>query len=305
MKEVVPERANCRPKIIFLHIHKTAGMSLRGLFVKNYRDGAHFNTNLMEIEANEWDACLDRVRRMGPNTRASYRVFKGHMPFGLHEALPEPSRYITFLRNPVRRVLSYYRMAVRKKQLPSGHQIDPSRPDWNLGAHPALARSFDNGQTRLISGASLQLPFGGCTDEHLRQAKHNLDTHFEFVGLTEQFDLSLLLMQGICGWKWRFYVPDNVAPQDSVFIPPEIEENIRILNRYDLELYRYVAEQFERLVSREGWKLRAKHGVFIFGNKVHQLLHQWRQKRKSRRTKQCRPAMRPLPTGSAALPGEK
>ena len=31
------------------------------------------------------------------------RMFKGHMLFGLHEILPQPSTYITVLRDPVDR----------------------------------------------------------------------------------------------------------------------------------------------------------------------------------------------------------
>jgi len=242
---------------------------------------------------------------MDPETLAACPVFKGHMPFGLHAALPTPARYITFLRDPVRRALSHYRMVLRKKQLPLHHRIDPSRPDWNLGTCPALARSLDNGQTRLVAGANLRLPFGACTGEHLRQAKLNLDNHFEFVGLTEQFDLSLMLMRRMCGWKWHFYVPDNVAPPDSFSMAPEIVERIRILNGFDLELYRHAQERFQQLINRYGWKIGAEHRTFVWGNKVHQHLHQWRQARKARRVEQRRPTMRPLPVRSVGLSGEE
>jgi hypothetical protein len=295
MWNVVPKLSRPRSPIIFLHIHKTAGMSLRGLFVKNYRAGGHFNTGLMEIDAGGWEACQNHVRHMDAETMAAYRVFKGHMPFGLHELLPEPSRYITFLRDPVRRALSHYRMAVRKNQLPRNHQIDPARADWNLLGAPALGRSLDNGQTRMLAGADLRLPFGACTEEHLRMAKHNVDTHFDFVGLTEQFDLSLILLRRLCGWKWHFYVPDNVAPADSLSIPEEIVEQVRVLNRFDAELYCHARQRFERLAKNYGWRLQAEHRLFVRGNRVHQLLHQWRQARKTRLLEQRRPAMRPLP----------
>jgi hypothetical protein len=301
MPDVISNAPSPRSRIIFLHIHKTAGMSLRGLFVKNYRDGGHFNTGLMEIDAADWDACRDRVRRMHPETMAACQVFKGHMPFGLHELLPGPRRYITFLRDPVRRALSHYRMAVRKNQLPADHRIDPSLPDWNLRAAGALARSFDNGQTRMLAGADLRLPCGACTEEHLQLARHNLDTHFDFVGLTEQFDLSLMLLRRVCGWKWRFYVPDNVAPVDSIFIPSEIVEQVRALNRFDVELYRHAQERFRLLLENYGWRLRGEHQLFVQGNRGHQLLHQWRHARKTRRLGRQRPAMRPLPAGSAVL----
>ena len=279
-------------------------MSLRGLFVKNYRGSSQFNTGLMEIEPGDWEACRDRVRHLDPAALAECRVFKGHMPFGLHELLPEPSRYITFLREPVRRVLSHYRMAIRKNQLPADHQIDPSRADWNLGAFPALGRSFDNGQTRMLAGACLRLPFGACREEHLQLAKRHVDTHFDFVGLTERFDLSLLLLRRLCGWKWRFFVPDNVAPSDHIAIAPEIVEQVRLLNRFDRELYQHAEERFERLVKRFGGRLRLERHLFGWGNAVHQRLHQWRQARKCRRLEQNRPTMRPLPAGADMLTRE-
>ncbi len=293
LDRTIPRALNQSPKIIFLHIHKTAGMSLRGLFVKNYRDGRHFNTNLLEMTAPGWEECRRRVRALSWEELESHQVFKGHMPFGLHELLPMPARYITFLREPVARALSHYRMACRKNELSADHPVDPSRPDWNLGCCPTLARSIDNGQTRALAGAEPDLPFGGCNAEHLRKAKKNLDTHFEFVGLTEHFDLSLLLLGRVCGWKWHFYVPDNVTPRKSASVSAKMEESIRTLNSFDLELYRYAKEHFRLLVAKYGLKLRLEHATFRTGNAIHQRLHIWRHARKERKGKPVRPAMRP------------
>lgn len=295
MDEHLSRQARRPSKIIFIHIHKTAGMSLRGLFVKNYRESRHFNTGLMEIDQAGWDACVHSIKRLDAEAIKGFRVFKGHMPFGLHEILPAPCRYITFLRNPVQRVLSHYRMAVRKRQLPTYHQLDPNRFDWNLGAAPELGRSFDNWQTRILAGASPGLPFGACTDEHLHLAKRNIDTHFEFVGLTEHFDLSLTLMRHLCGWKWHFYVPDNVAPPDSICVLPDVIEKIRHLNRFDCELYRHAQDRFQVLVDHHGWRLRGEHRLFALGNAAHQLVHRWRHTRRARALKPSRPAMRALP----------
>jgi hypothetical protein len=281
-------------KIIFLHLHKTAGMSLRGLFVKNYRKDRHFNTDITALTAPAWENCLDRLRRMSPEEKAAYRVFKGHMPYGLHRELTEPARYITFLREPVKRVLSHYRMVLRKSQLPPDHEIDPSRPDWNLSAYPPLARSLDNGQTRMLAGADLRLPFGECTAEHLALAKQHLDEHFAFVGLSEHFDLSLMLLNRECGWKWHFYVPDNVSSRRDALVTPEIEEQIRTLNRFDLELYAYAEEKFSRLVEKYSPGLKWERRLYTWGNSVHQRIHLLRQARKKRLGAPRRPAMRPM-----------
>jgi hypothetical protein len=276
-------------------------MSLRGLFVKNYREGKHFNTGLGENTSAAWEECLQKVRSLSACEIEAHQVFKGHMRFGLHEILPWPARYITFLRDPVKRALSHYRMALRKGELPPGHRIDPSRPGWNMEACPTVARSLDNGQTRAIAGTDFDLPFGACNADHLRLAKRNLDRHFDFVGLTEHFDLSLMLLGRVCGWKWHFYVPDNVAPPEPLLISAEIEEDIRTLNSLDMELYRYAEERLAALAQCEGWKFKMEHRAFRICNAVHQGLHTWRRARKECRGASVRPAMRAISAFPATL----
>ncbi len=278
------------PKVIFLHLPKTAGMSLRGLFVKNYRGTPHFNTDLKELTDEAWQKCLDRIRQVPPDDLERYRVFKGHMPFGLHKILPGPVEYITFLREPVQRVISHYRMLCRKNILPSNLVIDPAKKEWNLGAYPPFFRDLDNLQTRLLSGSSLNLPFGACTEEHLNQAKANLD-QFKFVGLTEQFDLSLMLLKRLCGWRWHFYVPDNRSTGDPSPLSPVVLEAIRNLNRFDYELYRYAEERLQRLVNEHGWSLKAECRLFQQGNHLHQALHVWKHRGERRLGIERRKAM--------------
>jgi len=267
-----------KPRTIFFHIPKTAGMTLRGLFVRNYRRTAHFNTDLKNLSLEEWQGCLQRLRNMPKDELDRYGVFKGHMIFGLHEALPWPAGYITFLREPVSRVISHYQMVRLKRGYPSDYEIDLSKADWNLGVNPAFLRALDNYQTRALSGADFEIPFGACMKKHLKLAKENMDRHFKFVGLTEQFDLSLMLLRKICGWGWRYYVPDNVAPKKSRPVPPNVVEAFRELNGLDSELYRYARERFERLVKQYGWKLKTELDLYRLGNSAHQSLHRLRHK---------------------------
>jgi hypothetical protein len=264
------------PKIIFLHIPKTAGMSLNGLFVRNYRGRPQFNALIKEVTEEKWLACLERIRSTPREELERYAVFKGHIIYGLHEVLPGPAEYITFLRDPVKRLVSHYKMNYRLHSFPPDHQLDPSRSDWNLGAYPAFLRYLDNYQTRALSGLDFQIPFGACSEEHLKVAKANMDRHFKFVGLTEEFDLSLMLLRHVCGWGWRYYVPDNVAPDKSIQIAPDVTEALRRLNRFDLELYRYAKQRFDRLVESYGWKLQVELKAYRLGNSLHQKLHRWR-----------------------------
>jgi len=283
------------PKIVFLHIPKTAGMSLRGLFIKNYRTGKHFNTELKRLTASDWDRCLARIKNIPGDELNQYQVFKGHMQFGLHEILPSPVEYITFLRNPVKRILSHYKMLCRNKIIPSDPIIDLSKSDWNLTSYPELCYSLDNGQTRAMAGVDPDLPFGACTEKHLQMALENMERHFKFVGLTEQFNLSLLLLGRVCGWKWHFYMPDNVAKNISFQLPPDVVEAIRDLNRLDFELYRRAEERFEQLADSYGWKLKAEHRLYNLGNRLHQHLHVGRHWLRRRLGIERRKAMMPNP----------
>ena len=270
------------PKIIFLHIPKTGGMSLRGQFVKNYRGRQHFNTDLVEITEANWQECLNRVRHLSPKEMAAMPVFKGHMLFGLHEAIPGPSEYITFLRDPVKRIISHYRMLQRSGTFPPGHTFDPAKADWNVGADPYFARMLDNAQTRILSGMSPDAPFGVCTEEHLSAAIANLDRYFKFTGLMEQFDLSLMLLTHKAGWGWHFYVADNVAPPKAEPIASSVQDALRRLNRFDVELYRHAEARFEQLKAQYGLRLKVEHALFRFGNKIHQQLYFWRRRVKDR-----------------------
>jgi hypothetical protein len=283
------------PSILFLHLPKTAGMSLRGLFVKNYRGVRHFNTELVDMTPDEWQTCRERLQ--GEGVAEKYGVFKGHMPFGLHRMIPGCCRYITFLREPVDRSISHYRMLLRQGKVPLEPAAGLSNPAAFLERLQRFPRFFDNCQVRLISGADPALPFGACTKEHLQQALANLDSHFDFVGLTERFDLSLTLLRRVCGWRWIFYVPDNVAPLQTAPAPRQLAEAMRRVNVLDLELYRQVAKRFEQTVERFDWRLHAEEKIFTWGNARHQQLHRWRQARKARRGDAHRPAMRRLGAG--------
>ncbi|MDB4793433.1 hypothetical protein OAG63_00195 [Methylacidiphilales bacterium] len=269
-------------RLIFLHIHKTGGLSLRNLILRSCRGQKHWDTGLGEVTGHEWQQYLKKLRELPSGELESYRLFLGHMPFGLHEVLPDGTRYVTFLRDPVRRMTSYFHMRHRAGWGPAPSTIDPSRPDWNLPGDPLLLRTLDNGQTRLLAGACL--PFGQCNETHLQTARANLDRHFDLVGLTENFTLSLALLRRMYGWKWHFYVPRNVAPQTDAKsrIPPEVVREIERLNRFDLELYAYAKQRLHEQARRCGFSLKAGHALFISCNRAHRLVQKTRKSVKRR-----------------------
>jgi hypothetical protein len=262
-------------RIIFLHSPKTAGMTLTRLFDKNCSDRRALNTELGNVESPAiWDRLVSHLREMPQKQRDQYDIIRGHMYFGLHELFTGPTDYVTFLRDPLKRVTSHFRMLRRNGHIPPTLVLDPSKPNWNLGAHANFRHSLDNGQTRALAGSDMNLPLGACSEEHLRRAQANIRAHFRFVGMTEQFNLGYLILKRMYGWKWRFYVPKNVAPSSDGFrFSPRTLGAIRELNRFDLELYRTAQESFQELVRSHGFGLKAERKLFLMGNYLHGRLH--------------------------------
>lgn len=88
-----------REKIIFLHIPKTAGSSLRQIVEQEYP-----GDDCLSIYTHRTPEFLASIQEDVPKAKAIY----GHFSYGIHEFLGIHGRYVTFVRNPINRVLSYY-----------------------------------------------------------------------------------------------------------------------------------------------------------------------------------------------------
>jgi len=157
--------------VIFIHVPKAAGTTLNRLIEWEYP--------LLEIYSVDpyffrWSSA--HLWRLPKRRLKRFRVFKGHMMFGLHEILPQPATYITILRDPVDRVMSaFYFM--------HGYKLHPlywkfRRERWTLEDFVTrLPR--DNVQCKFIAGAVYEEP---CTAEICERAKENLVRYFSVVG---------------------------------------------------------------------------------------------------------------------------
>jgi hypothetical protein len=234
-----------RPIVIFLHIPKVAGTTLYHIIERNYRA-----KDLYSIERAVDDGPggnVEAFKRLSLERRAQIRMLTGHLPYGLHEYLPGPATYFTLLREPVDRVISFYYYVRRN----SKHYLH----DYALAHDMSLRRyveshattANDNFQVRMLSGIFHQVPYGHCTPDLLDLAKRNLQNHFAVVGLSEQFDATLLLLKRAFHWRDIFYIRQNVTADRPALsdVPAETLDVIREHNLLDIELYQYVKEQFE------------------------------------------------------------
>jgi len=231
--------------IIFLHLPKSAGTTLNRLIECEYPVLQIYSVDPVLFRWSSthlWQLPQRRLKR--------FRVFKGHMPFGLHEILPQPATYITVMREPVERVISAYYFMSNYKLQPNYWKF--RREGWTL--EDFVRRSpRENVQTKMMAGADYDEP---CTAGILTKAKDNL-RYFSVVGLTERFEESLASMKLRFGWKLESYSSFNVTrtrPKKRNLSQSTLDL-IAERNRFDIELYECAAKLFEEAINKIGTEL--------------------------------------------------
>jgi hypothetical protein len=241
----VPDR---NETLIFLHIPKTGGSTLSKVLEQHCP-----RAQTLTLENHQGA----RFKTLPAAQRGRYRLIQGHLHFGLHRFIPRASTYITFLRRPVERVLSFYHYA---RSTPD-HYLYPLLATQRLDLKALLARELTmetmelcNEQTRLLAGDEWEDPERVVTQAALERAKANLRSYFRVVGLLEEFDASLLLLRRAFDWHLPFYVKENVTEEkrDDTSLDVETRRLVEDANCLDLELYEYVRNLFDEQRRAEG-----------------------------------------------------
>ena len=228
--------------IIFLHLPKTAGTTLNRLIEWEYPLADMYSIDPVLFE---WSAA--HLHKLPKRRLSRMRMFKGHMVFGLHQILPQPSTYITVLRNPVDRVLSAFYYMRNYRLHPQYWKL--RRENWTVERF--VERSTrDNVQCKIIAAADYHSP---CTEEILERAINHLDHYFSVVGLSERFEESLALMKLRFGWQLNSYSSFNVtrARPQKTDLPQTTLDLIAERNRFDVALYEHAARRFDAAVAKQ------------------------------------------------------
>ena len=209
--------------IIFLHIPKTGGSTLRDILHRQY-GGPH-------------------ILRYSPNTPAQalhkpgIQCVYGHCRYGVHVHTRKKTTYIAFLRDPLDRILSmYYFIRSRPQNNMYPKVIKMSLKEFVTCPEPRIQLPLHNHQTRMISGKK---------HPELKMAIDNIKKDFAVVGITEMYPESIFMMKKALGWGDVSYRKENVnhRRREKTNIPDRIKQIIRENNQLDYELYAYAEKR--------------------------------------------------------------
>lgn len=239
--------------IVFTHIPKTAGSTLRSVLKAAYPEPLSRRFSPMkDILTDDHDSYARHLRSFLRSCQENphLQLVYGHVLFGVHVHIKRKCQYATILRHPIDRVLSnyYYRAE-------HGYCTSPnlSLADYLSGKSPMKEMQFeaDNTQTRFLSaldGTPQAVPFGACTPEMLTRAKANLNSYL-LVGLTERFSDTIELFGKILSWK---IIPPHSIERATKPYPKRESTSREIINiaeqnnALDLELFEHAVSLFNK-----------------------------------------------------------
>jgi len=264
--------------LIFVHIPKTAGSSLIAVLEKQYPVHRTYSTSYGGYypdgrPLDDYHGSVKSFYALPPERLAQIDLLYGHMPYGLHEKLPRPAEYFTFLREPVSRLISNYFFEGRTPNSPLYELVRSGAMDLEAYHAHIVDVGIDNIQTRMIAG--IFDPAGGppVTPDILRRAEENLTQCFALVGLQEAFEDSYLMLRHRYGWRYYDFPYRNVAPrsQNTATVPDDVRERIARQHRYDLALYKTAQAIFARQWAEMGKTLELERMRLRSRRPIHRL----------------------------------
>ena len=208
--------------LVFIHLNKTGGSTVNHILRSSYGMG-HCSVQPWHSEWNGppfSNADLQRLRKLYPNLKS----ISGHRVVGYEDlkSKDQDLRYFTIMRDPVKASASSFQ---HKKQI-SGKSASFEewiQEDWT-----------HNRQTKMIAGV-----------EDVNEAVRIIEKKKIFVGLTEHFDESMILLKYLVArdlsisYRWVNVAPSSSIAQNLL----TSKRNLKILeeaNQLDLELWNYI-----------------------------------------------------------------
>lgn len=228
---------------IFVHIPKTAGSSIRTLISSNYSE-----TEVLSLYGSHLEILQQSRDHIGKLSQ--FGLIQGHTPYGTHHFIGcQNPRYFSFLREPISRTLSDIAHSTRHPSHGFHHIFGAPKSGIKEKIEAAgKICYYRNNMTHFLSGnfytqeISLK-DFSNAVDNLWRS---------EFVGISEYFEKSVLIMGRMLGWSRFIPQKCNVRPDAGFPVTKEIIDLCSEFLDYDLQLYSIGLEEFEKKSKKYG-----------------------------------------------------
>lgn len=247
--------SNAKPVILFPHLAKTAGVTAVTLLERAFEGhtfGAYFQENVSGTGLIDLEYIASKFNELPEEKRDEVQFIPSHMGFGLHAHLPFECKYITFIRDPVDRIISSYNyvrgLGWRGVETSFEEFVNMSF----LGSNNHMVRAL-SGDPSLdtFDKPALQSSVRPVTEEDFQRTIQNIEEHFVSCIPVSSFDAGLT--DFFCQWNLppagMRYERQNVTKVKEIG-PPQLSEKIlekvRELNVFDLRLHAYVVAEFEK-----------------------------------------------------------
>jgi len=224
------KRIKAKVELVSLHIPKTAGTSFRNILKEVYGE-----EQVVRFDINRFIS-IENKEFKGKKLASQIRVIHGHFSYEqLFEqvALPEGVPVITWLRDPVKRVISnyFYLSKILREEL------NEEEKDLNI-----LAKM----QKTLIEYANAE-PNRNRMSSFL---KGSILEDFLFIGIMDHYEEDLKYLASILGWGEYTELQHNITVDK-----PEVDEEtlsiIKELNSKDIEIYKSALKHREERIKKQ------------------------------------------------------
>lgn len=254
------------PLILYARVPKCGGRSLIGVMQKlsmrnNFfidEDYIYYGPTPMSMR-NLTDA-VHAVAKMQPP-----RITHPHLPFINFERFGYRNPvYISIVRDPVEKAVSHYYFSIYGDHTPV-HDLWPENAVPNI-SHCILSGNPNCDWTgQLLMTKYFCGPDALCVNgskESVRRAKQHIDEDYIFVGLTEEFDNNLKILEHVLPnyfegavevWdeiKAAFMQATATRYKDELI--PEARRELERMLVHDYEVYNYIRETFARMKESFG-----------------------------------------------------
>lgn len=238
-------------RLRFLHIQKTAGLTLNQILLRQYRGRRVFS-----FEGSAADGIRQYSSLLEQEKREIYLIL-GHLPLKTGVEDFDNATIITLLRNPIGRVKSLCQHVSEGKSAYLLKDFPPESFD--------LDRFLDSGDHQLYNHQTKILinPVSAVSNDLINsmskaQARDlALEKLFHVVsrfGIQEKFDESLILFSQFLNWRMPFYVSVNVKNSRRLIeFKQRHLDRIAELNSIDMEVYDAAKKKLLEIISSKDY----------------------------------------------------